>query len=414
MIRFEPANPQAQQEQALAVNPANQRRRRALAEALAASAPKTVQNTGQGLAMMGMQAAGGFLDGMTERREQAAEQQRRVALADGLIGSFGDQLPGNMNRDQFRNFAIANPEGAAKMGFEMLQSRLRPQERFVDETLPDGRRVQRSSLTGEIRVVPSDVLTQKAEEQKVRIAEAQRLNPFVERAAGNMANRFDKLASSAQVAAGNANNFQMLRELNKLAPTGPLQGRLAELVPNATTAGAAFTAIVNQIAPTLRVEGSGATSDMEMNLFMQSLPRLRNTPQTNEALIGFMERKAQLDIQRGTLAQRALRREILPAEAERELERLNSVSLLTPEIRGALGIPEPQPQGGPPQPQGTPTAPVPTQGPPQGQPVPQGQPQPQQAPPPITLDALDAEIMRKQQILEQQQRAQQSQMGVAP
>jgi hypothetical protein len=149
MINFQPANPQ-QQEMPLNVNPANARRRRALAEALSAAAPKTVQNTGQGLAMMGMQAAGGFLDGMTERREQAAEQQRRIALADGLIGSFGDQLPGNMKREQFRAFAIANPEGAAKMGMEMLQSRLKPQERFETITLPDGRQAQRSSLTGKI------------------------------------------------------------------------------------------------------------------------------------------------------------------------------------------------------------------------------------------------------------------------
>jgi hypothetical protein len=400
MINFQPANPQEQPQ--LAVNPANLRRRRALAEALAASAPKTVQNTGQGLAMMGMQAAGGFLDGMNERREQQAEQQRRLATADALVGSFGDKLPGNMNREQFRNFALGNPEMAAKMGIEMLQSQLRPQERFVDETI-DGRRVQRSRLTNEIKVVPSDLLTPEVEAQKKRLQP----NQFADRAAGNMANRFDKLATSAQAAAGNAGNFQMLRELNKLAPTGPLQGRLAELMPNATTAGAAFTAIVNQIAPTLRVEGSGATSDMEMNLFMQSLPRLRNTPQTNEALIGFMERKAQLDVQRGTLAQRALRGEMSSADAERELEKLNSVSLLTPEIRTALGIPEPQPQGGQPPP-----APV------QGQP--QGQPQPQQAPQqaetmieipgigPVPLSAAQAEMERQMQ----QQR--QSQMGVSP
>lgn len=445
MINFQPANPQ-QQEMPVNVNPANARRRRALAEALSAAAPKTVQNTGQGLAMMGMQAAGGLIDGMTERREQAAEQQRRIALADGLIGSFGDQLPGNMKREQFRAFAIANPEGAAKMGMEMLLSRLKPQERFETITLPDGRQAQRSSLTGKIEpmsegrgpmtVAPGasvldprtnqpvftapnrpDILSPEALAQQKAIAEAgsSKSNPFQDRAATTTANRFDKLASAAQAAAGNASNFQMLRELNKLAPTGPLQGRIAELMPNATTAGAAFTAIINQIAPTLRVEGSGATSDMEMNLFMQSLPRLRNTPQTNEALIGFMERKAQLDIQRGTIAQRALRGEMPPADAERELERLNSVSLLTPEIRGALGIPEPQPQGGPPPPPAPPPAPVPMQGPPQGQPVQQGPQQPQQAPPPpITLDALDAEIMRKQQILEQQQRAQQSQMGVAP
>jgi hypothetical protein len=280
-----------------------------------------------------------------------------------------------------------------------------------------------------------DTLSPEAERQKVRIAQESRpqttinnnvgegQSEFAKRAQTTMANRYDKLATSAQAAAGNASNFQMLRELNKLAPTGPLQGRLAELMPNATTASAAFTAIVNQIAPTLRVEGSGATSDMEMNLFMQGLPRLRNTPQANEALIGFMERKAQLDVQRGTIAQRALRNEIPPAEAERMLEQLNSVSILTPEIRGALGLPEPQQQGAPQQPQAGPPAPAPQQQPSQAAPMqeapqpPQQAPQqamPQQAAPQINIDAIEAEIMRRQQMMMQQQQQQQSQMGVSP
>jgi hypothetical protein len=145
MINFQPANPQEQPQ--LAVNPANLRRRRALAEALAASAPKTVQNTGQGLAMMGMQAAGGFLDGMNERREQAAEQQRRAAQAQALSGTLGE-LPAGLNGEQFRALAASNPDLAKALATKILDSKLNPPEQFDQFTDRDGRTGQVSRKTG--------------------------------------------------------------------------------------------------------------------------------------------------------------------------------------------------------------------------------------------------------------------------
>jgi hypothetical protein len=205
------------------------------------------------------------------------------------------------------------------------------------------------------------------------------------------------------------------------------------MFPNFSTAGSAFTAIVNQIAPTMRVEGSGATSDMEMNLFMQGLPRLRNSPEANEGIIGIMERKSQIDMRRGALARQAFEQPERRSDIERELQALDQQSIMTPDIRKLLGIPEPgggQQQPGnlqpaaPPAPvqgpqmpqeapmqQQAPQAPIPQQMAPQPAPAQQAPMQPQDAPQMSDFERAMLEKQRREQMRMQQQ---QPQMPVVP
>lgn len=156
---------------------------------------------------------------------------------------------------------------------------------------------------------------------------------FAKKAAGRNVERFGNIADGGTAAVNVSQSIPVMREILAEAPQGPLLGRLAERYPGFSTAGDAFMAQVNQIAPTLRIPGSGAQSDRDMDILMGSFPRLRNNPETNAIIMDLFERKAQLNVQRAEIAAAALRGEIKPAEADRRLSELEKTPLLNPRLR---------------------------------------------------------------------------------
>ena len=110
----------------------------------------------------------------------------------------------------------------------------------------------------------------------------------------NFASYLDAGAKSAAA----MQDLNVLQELTPLAPSGPVVGRLAEMFPEATDVAAVRQSIIKRVAPTLRVEGSGATSDLEFNAMLNSLGSLRNSPEANQAIIGVMQAKARYNMQR--------------------------------------------------------------------------------------------------------------------
>lgn len=133
--------------------------------------------------------------------------------------------------------------------------------------------------------------------------------------------------------AGLSQDFQVLDELMKVAPQGPIVGQLAQAFPGVSSAGAAFQSIIKRVAPSLRTEGSGATSDIEYEGMLQSLPSLGNRPEANRMIADTMKAKAQLNIQRGSIVTRYQNNEIDEATARRELDEINKVSILAPELK---------------------------------------------------------------------------------
>jgi hypothetical protein len=142
-----------------------------------------------------------------------------------------------------------------------------------------------------------------------------------------------KYKDQADTAGGNSQNLQMLQELIKIAPQGPITGRLASMFPGFSNAGAAVESIVYQMAPTLRVEGSGATSDLEYNGMLKSLPSLRNNPEANQFIAQAMLTKQQINIERGRLVTLFQTGRMTREEAMDKMDELNTRSILTPQLR---------------------------------------------------------------------------------
>lgn len=143
------------------------------------------------------------------------------------------------------------------------------------------------------------------------------------------------------VSAGTMQDMALLDNLITMAPQGPVQGRLAQMLPGFNSAAAAFESVVKRVAPTLRAPGSGSTSDIEYDGMLKSLPGLQNKPEANAAVSAMMKAKAQINMERSAIIDAYQNEEIEAAEARREIAKLNSRSIMTPEIESAfsaLGI----------------------------------------------------------------------------
>lgn len=142
---------------------------------------------------------------------------------------------------------------------------------------------------------------------------------------------------AAAISGSNAQDFAVLDELIKVAPQGPLTGRLAQAIPGVSSAGAAFQSIVKRIAPTLRAPGSGATSDIEYEGMLASLPALANKPEANRVILEIMRQKSDLNIQRGEIITQYQTGAIDAQAARTQMAELDRVSIITPEMKQVLG-----------------------------------------------------------------------------
>jgi hypothetical protein len=141
---------------------------------------------------------------------------------------------------------------------------------------------------------------------------------------------------AGHVSAGQVQDLQMLDELVKVAPQGPITGRLAEMFPGVSSAGDAFNAIVKRVAPTMRAPGSGSTSDIEYDGMLRSLPALRNKPEANVAISEMMKAKSAVNIERADIISQYSQNQISRNDAEKRLGDINRRSIMTPAMRQML------------------------------------------------------------------------------
>lgn len=145
------------------------------------------------------------------------------------------------------------------------------------------------------------------------------------------AKRFDDLAGEAPAAKQMMADIQTLRDLGPIIQTGKGAEIRAAIGPYAQALGIdvkgldeiqAYEAIVNRVAPNLRVKGSGAQSDMELRNFLKSLPSLGNTPEGNEMVSRTMQGLYQNKLRAAEIGADALDGTITRKEAEKLLREL--------------------------------------------------------------------------------------------
>lgn len=146
-----------------------------------------------------------------------------------------------------------------------------------------------------------------------------------------------KFVDAASVSAGTLQDFQVIDELLTMAPQGPVTGRLAQMFPGVSSAGTLLNSMVTRIAPSLRTEGSGATSDIEYEGFVRSLPALINKPDANKAIAEVFKQKAEINIKRGEIVTQYQNGEIDAKTMRNQLNAINRQSILSPQLKQMLG-----------------------------------------------------------------------------
>lgn len=145
------------------------------------------------------------------------------------------------------------------------------------------------------------------------------------------AQRFNDLIEAGHSAQTMISDISALAELGSQIETGKGAEITSALGPWAEQFGVnieglgenqAFNAIVARITPTMRVAGSGATSDMEMRKFAESLPGLGKTPEGNAMIQNTLQALAEHKIAAAQIASEAIAGNITPREADEQIAAL--------------------------------------------------------------------------------------------
>jgi len=144
---------------------------------------------------------------------------------------------------------------------------------------------------------------------------------------------FSKMLDAGSASASAMTDLNILQQLAPLAPSGPLTGRLSEAFPEFNDVASLRQSIVKRVAPTLRVEGSGATSDLEFNAMLNSLGSLRNTPEANQAIIAVMQEKAKYNMDRAAIIRAYETNKIDLDQANEQLASLDGQSRIPAQVQ---------------------------------------------------------------------------------
>lgn len=156
-------------------------------------------------------------------------------------------------------------------------------------------------------------------------------NAFATEAGKAQAKRYDEIATDGHTAKQMISDVQTLKTLGDTIKTGKLAEAKAAIGPYAEALGIkvdglseiqAFEAIVNRVAPSLRVKGSGAQSDYELKNFLKSLPNLGNTPEGNAIASKTIEGLYENKVKASEIASAALARRITPEQADKMIREL--------------------------------------------------------------------------------------------
>jgi hypothetical protein len=125
--------------------------------------------------------------------------------------------------------------------------------------------------------------------------------------------------------------MEQLTQLSTQFNSGKEAEILQALGPYANLVGAdidglseiqAYQAIISKIAPTLKVPGSGATSDFEMQNFLLALPGIGKTPEANALISETFTAIAEVQSAAAYIANQAMAGEITSARANQMLAEL--------------------------------------------------------------------------------------------
>lgn len=252
---------------------------------------------------------------LESRVNLARETKKEQDQLNKTIGFFQ-----KMGRDDLVQLAQVSPSAAlnlyaqsTKPGYKVMTGE---QVNAMYGSNLDPKKLFNVSPTGQVTQVGGSGTT-------INMGEGGYQTKFFEEDAKKLAGRFDAMRQGGAVSAENLQTLQVMRDLYEASPSGVIMGRFAEMFPEATNASAIVNSLRVSLAPKLRVEGSGSTSDIEYEGMLQSLGSFRNSPEANKAIIDLMIAKMELNAKRAEIAN-SIRPGQDPYEAMAKIQQLEN------------------------------------------------------------------------------------------
>ena len=149
---------------------------------------------------------------------------------------------------------------------------------------------------------------------------------------------------SAAVSASAVPQLEMLMQLAPLTTTGAIPAQISRMFPTFNDANSAFIGITNQVLPSLRVPGSGAQSDKDIDVLLNSIGNLGASAEVKQLTIRSLMQKNAINQERADIAEQVVSGEITRAQAVRKLREISSRSILSPELQAQInriaGLPQ--------------------------------------------------------------------------
>jgi hypothetical protein len=155
-----------------------------------------------------------------------------------------------------------------------------------------------------------------------------------------LVNKIDEQAA-AYINAGSTSaslgrDLSLLSQLAPLTTQGVIPAAISSIYPGYNDANTAFTGIVSQALPKLRVPGSGAQSDKDIDVLLAGFGKLQPSNDTKMLLIDAMNAKNQIDQQRADIATQYAAQEINRTQYLRAIRTIDSQSIIPPALQSSL------------------------------------------------------------------------------
>ena len=169
--------------------------------------------------------------------------------------------------------------------------------------------------------------------------------PITVQAAGGPSSKFNEIIDTqlagymeqASMSGALGPKLQILEQLAPLTTEGTIPAAISRMFPNYSDANSAFMGLISQTIPDMRVPGSGAQSDKDMEQLFAGFGDLAATPEVKGLLIESLKASADIKQQRADIAQQYLEGSITQAQAARMVRDVNSRSILPARLQGMLG-----------------------------------------------------------------------------
>jgi hypothetical protein len=142
--------------------------------------------------------------------------------------------------------------------------------------------------------------------------------------------------TAASTSASAAPQLQLLSQLAPLTTEGQIPAALSRMFPTFNDANQAFIGITNQVLPSLRVPGSGAQSDRDIDVLLNSIGPLAASADTKQLLIQSMMQKNAINQQLADVTQQVVDGSITRPQATAMIREINSQSIISPALQQAL------------------------------------------------------------------------------